>query len=402
VAGRHATSVRTTTRTERSGTRVRILHIGKYYAPERGGIERYTQALAEWCVAGGEAVSALVHQRPGQWRRAQEILNGVEVRRAACIAAPVYTPLSPGFPFELARALREFRPDLLHLHFPNPSCFAVLLSAAARRLPWIVHWHADVPPDSPDWRLRAAYHAYRPFEQATLARAQAVVATSQPYLDASSALAPWHAKTAVVPLGIAAIDAASPRADLWPTWPGLRLLAVGRLSRYKGFDVLIDALARIDDASLLLIGNGDCEVELRAQARAHGLEARITFAGSLDDDALATAYAGADAFVLPSLDRGEAFGLVLLEAMRAGLAVVASAIPGSGVGFVVAAGETGLLAAPGDAEALAATIVTLRDPALRSRLGNAGRQRWAETFTLDASAHQMTRLYRAAVESGNR
>ncbi|MEO7325823.1 MAG: glycosyltransferase [Dokdonella sp.] len=375
---------------------MRILHIGKYYTPERGGIERYTQSLAEWCVAGGEPTSVLVHQRPGRWRRAQTTINGVDVRRAACIAAPLYTPLSPSFPFELARALREFRPDLLHLHFPNPSCFAVLASPAARRLPWIVHWHADVPPDSPDWRLRTAYRAYRPFEQATLARAQAIVATSQQYLDASAALAPWHEKTAVVPLGIAAIERNHRRIDLWPAQRGLRLLAVGRLSRYKGFNVLIDALAHIRDASLLLVGNGECERELRAQTCARGLEARIVFAGDLDDDALAAAYAAADAFVLPSLDRGEAFGLVLLEAMRAGVAVVASAIPGSGVGSVIADGATGLLIAPGEAQALAATIERLHDVNLRKRLGEAGQRRWHEHFTLDTSASRMLRVYQAA------
>ena len=173
---------------------MRILHIGKYYAPQRGGIERHTQALAQWCVAAGDQVGVLVHQRPGHWRGTQETIAGVDVRRTGCIAAPVYTPISPLFAFELAQVLRERQPDVLHLHFPNPSCFAVLASPAARRLPWIVHWHADVPPDSPDWRLRTAYRVYRPFEQATLARARAIVATSQAYLDASVALAPWHAK----------------------------------------------------------------------------------------------------------------------------------------------------------------------------------------------------------------
>ncbi|MEO6688185.1 MAG: glycosyltransferase, partial [Dokdonella sp.] len=181
--------------------------------------------------------------------------------------------------------------------------------------------------------------------------------------------------------------------DLWPALPGLRLLAVGRLSRYKGFNVLIDALADVGDATLLLIGNGECEAELRMQARARGLEERIAFAGGLDDDALASAYASADAFVLPSLDRGEAFGLVLLEAMRAGVAVVASAIPGSGVSFVVADGETGLLVAPGEPQALAAAIERTRDVALRTRLGQAGRKRWREHFTLEASASRMLSLY---------
>jgi glycosyltransferase involved in cell wall biosynthesis len=173
----------------------------------------------------------------------------------------------------------------------------------------------------------------------------------------------------------------------------LRLLAVGRLSRYKGFDVLLDALARLPGARLLLVGDGECARELRAQAQAGGTSGRIAFAGALPDEALAGAYAAAEAFVLTSLDRSEAFGLVLLEAMRAGLPGVASAIPGSGVGSVVLEGQTGLMVPPADAPALAAALAQLDDAALRARLGTAGRQRWASDFTLEQSARAMRRLY---------
>jgi glycosyltransferase involved in cell wall biosynthesis len=378
---------------------MRVLHLGKFYAPERGGIERHTQALAEGCTALGDAVCVLVHQRPGRWRGTRETMGGVEVRRAGCLAAALYTPLSPAFPVELARALREFRPDLLHLHFPNPSCFAALMLPAARRLPWIVHWHADVPPDAQDLRLRLAYRAYRPFEQACLARAHAVVATSRAYLEASQPLRDWRAKAHVVPLGVADAAPAAPEPGLWPGQPRLRLLAVGRLSRYKGFDVLLEALARVREAGLLLVGSGECARELAALAAARNLEGRVRLAGELDDDALARAYAAADALVLPSLDRGEAFGLVLLEAMRAGLPVVASAIPGSGIGEVVVDGGTGRLVAPGDAAGLAAAIDALGDAALRARLGAAGRARWQERFTLERTLHDVRALYRAALES---
>ena len=384
----------TTTTSRRA---VRILHIGKYYAPQRGGIERHVQALAEACALAGDATCVLAHQPPGRWRGARETINGVDVRRAGCIAAPVYTPLSPAFPLELARALREFRPDLLHLHAPNPSCFAALASPAARRIPWVVHWHADVPPDAPDWRLRVAYRAYRPFERALLARAHTIIATSTPYLDASLALAPWRARTRVVPLGVdpAATTAAPPAP--WPRANALRLLAVGRLGRYKGFDVLLRSLREVPDADLLLVGDGECARGLRAQAAAGGIDGRVVFAGEIGDDALAAAYAGADAFVLPSLDRGEAFGLVLLEAMRARLPVVASDIRGAAVGEIVVDGETGWLVPPGDAGALAAALVRLNDAPTRRRLGEAGQRRWCERYTLAASVDATRAIYRAAL-----
>ena len=372
---------------------MRILHLGKYYAPERGGIESHLRALCEWTAARGHAVAALVHQRPGTWRTTREPIGGVEVRRVACIGAPVYTPLSPTFPLELARALRDVEPDLLHLHLPNPSCFSLLASAHARRLPWIVHWHSDIPPDAPDWRLRFGYRAYRPFEQALLRRARAIVATSEAYLDASAALKPWRAKTSVIPLGTDEVTLPSAQPDLWPAGDGLHLLAVGRLSHYKGFDVLIDALARTVQTRLLLIGEGECADDLRRLAIERDLGNRIRFAGALDEETLLAAYAAADALVLPSLNRGEAFGLVLLEAMRARLPVIASAIPGSGIGEVVVDGETGILVTPGDAAALAAAIGRLDDPALRRRLGADGRRRWETQFTLERAAQRWLALY---------
>ncbi len=379
---------------------MRILHIGKYYAPQRGGIERHTQDIAEWLVRDGAVVGTLVHQPAGQWRTSHEVLHGVEVCRAGCPIAPLYAPISPTFPLQLSRMLDALKPDVLHLHLPNPSCFAALASRRARALPWIVHWHADVSPEVPDWRLRTAYRLYRPFEQAVLRRAHSIIVTSAPYLEASAALSAWREKVRVIPLGIAEVAESSATPPEWPRGDALRLLAVGRLSHYKGFEVLIAALARLPDASLVLIGHGEEAGRLHAAASRHGVQDRISFIPQMEDDALQAAYAAADLFVLPSLDRSEAFGLVLLEAMRAGLPVVASAIGGSGVGYVVEHERTGLLVSPGDADALAVALARLQaDPDLRHSLGAAGRERWQREFTLQRSAEDLSALYREATGS---
>ncbi|HPN80012.1 glycosyltransferase [Dokdonella sp.] len=373
---------------------MRILHIGKYYAPQRGGIERHLQDLAEWFARNGHSVGALVHQSHGEWRTTRETIHGVAVRRAGCLATMLYAPISPSLPWLLHKALGELRPELLHLHLPNPSCFAALLSPRARALPWVVHWHADVSPDMPDWRVRAAYRLYRPFEQAVLARAAAIVVTSRAYLDASEALIRWKKKAVVVGLGIDEQSQTGCDPPAWPNPASLRLLAVGRLSHYKGHAVLFEALARLDDASLLVIGEGEEKSRLQEQAERLGIGDRVSFAGEVDDAGLLAAYASADALVLPSLDRSEAFGIVLIEAMRAGLPVIASDIPGSGVGHVVVDGVTGLLVTPGAADELVAAINQIDDPANRARLGSAGRQRWQDQFTLQQSAQSIERIYR--------
>jgi glycosyltransferase involved in cell wall biosynthesis len=379
---------------------LRILHLGKYFPPHPGGIERFVADLAAEQAAQGMAVRVLAHAEPGTWRNRHFRAGNVEVDLAACHGQFVYAPVSPAFPLLLARAIREFRPDVLHIHVPNTSAFWALLSPAARRLPWIVHWHADIPPDSRRRALRMAYRLYKPWEQALLRRARAVIATSQAYADSSTALAPWKEKVHPIPLGLP--DAAFARAAHSVEWPapGLRLLAVGRLSYFKGFDVLLRALAQVSEASLVLIGGGECGESLRALAHESGVESRVRFTGRLDMDAagqafLESAYAGADVFCLPSTERAESFGIVLLEAMRAGLPVVASDIPGSGAGFVVRDGETGMLVPPNDAAALAAALRRLAaDANLRQRYGNAGRHRFQDGFTLRQVTSPIAGLYR--------
>lgn len=375
---------------------MRVLHLGKYYAPQRGGMERHLQNLCEWLVGHGHPAAVIVHQPAGKWRSSRERINGVEVCRVGCVAAPLYTPLSPSMPWQLARMIRQVNPQVLHLHLPNPSCFWALMSPRARALPWVVHWHADVSADMPDWRVRAAYRIYRWFERALLARSAAIIATSQTYLDASAPLSEWKDKVDVVALGIAEATHETARPPEWPQPDALRLLGVGRLSHYKGFSVLLDALARTPDMSLMLIGNGEESRRLRAQAARLGIGERLSMIGELEDSELLGAYAAADVLVLPSLDRSEAFGLVLLEAMRAGLAVIASDIPGSGVGQVIEHEKSGLLVAPGDAQDLSNALTRMNEPGLRQQLAEAGRRRWLENFTLAKSAQSVLAIYRHA------
>jgi glycosyltransferase involved in cell wall biosynthesis len=377
---------------------LRILHIGKFYPPHAGGIERHLFDLAQAQVASGLEVTCLVHASPGIASASSLGDPRVRVVRVPCHGQRLFVPVSPAWPRYLQRCLREFRPDLLHVHVPNPSTFWSLLLPSARRVPMIVHWHADIPLDARHAGLRWAYRPYRVFESALNARAARIVATSAAYLEASHALTAHRSKCEVIPLGLA--DAGPVGATpQWPA-PGMKLLAVGRLSYYKGFDVLLDALAHLPEVSLLLVGDGECRERLEAQADRLGLRARVRFAGQLDDAALEAAYRACDAFCLPSVDRAEAFGMVLLEAMRAGKPVIASDIPGSGVGTVVVAERTGKLVAPRDAAALADALRELAAaPDRRRDMGLAGLARWQRDYRIDAVTSRWTQTYRAVLDA---
>lgn len=383
---------------------MRVLHLGKFFPPHAGGMERYLQLLMRGLGDFGVAQAALVHATPGAPRPQRDWVDasGARMREVPCLAQLMFVPMAPAWPLDCARLLREFDPDLLAIHAPNPSAFALLAMPAARRRPWVLHWHADVPADAAHRGVRLAYPAYRGLERRLLRRAAATVVSSQAYLEASPALRSASdegvANLQVIPLGLD--DERD--AGAAPTWPsaGLRLLAVGRLTYYKGFDVLLRALARVDGVSLLLVGDGECRAALERLAAELGVTDRARMVGQLPDAELVAAYRAADLFCLPSIDRAEAFGMVLLEAMRAGRPCVVSAIPGSGVTDVAVDGETALAVALGDADALAAALVRLRDDAsLRRTLGDAGRARWQSCFRLEEVSRRTRDLYRSVLDS---
>src|SRR5450432_16398 len=188
---------------------MRILHIGKFFPPHPGGIERTSADVCAALAARGVSVAMLAHAEPGLYRSRKFLAGAVEVTLAACHGKWLYAPVSPTFPWLLERTIKRYRPDLLHLHLPNTSAFWALMLPSARRLPWVVHWHADIPLDSRRAGLRLAYRLYRPWEQAVLRRARVVIATSAPYRDSSAALAPWRDKTRVIALGLPAISSES-------------------------------------------------------------------------------------------------------------------------------------------------------------------------------------------------
>jgi glycosyltransferase involved in cell wall biosynthesis len=173
---------------------------------------------------------------------------------------------------------------------------------------------------------------------------------------------------------------------------GKRLIfALGRHVYYKGFEYLIETMARIPDARLLLGSEGPLTPALRARAAALGLADHVVFLGRVPDDQLADHYFACDVFYLPSVEPSEAFSLGHVEAMARGRPVVCCEL-GNGVSYVNRHGETGLIVPPRDPAALAAALrELLDDPSRRDRLGRNAAQRVRSEFTLSAQCDAMRR-----------
>lgn len=386
---------------------MRVLHIGKYYPPFAGGIENFLGDLLPALQDNGIEVSAVVHTHSFNWNNNSYVKQSLSVYRVPSLGTFMYTPVSPGFPFILRRVISGFRPDLLHIHMPNPSAFWVMALPCARRIPWIVHWHSDVVASQIDRRMAFFYRFYLPLEQRLLKRSSLIVCTSRPYLDSSKALLPWKEKCRVVELGIDPGRVIMPGHDLisWAetVWKNkmTRVLAIGRLTYYKGHDVLIKASAYTPELNVLIVGKGDRKRQLEEYISDLGIGDRVKLIGPLAEDRLHALLATCDILCLPSVERTEAFGVVLLEAMRFGKPVVASDVEGSGIGWVVNHNKTGFLVTPGNSKDLARALKRMgEETEMRRSMGRAAYKRFNRAFQIKSVAENIIAVYQDALKGG--
>lgn len=360
---------------------MRILHV--ITSLERGGAENHLLLLAAGQAAAGHAVAVAGLKEP----------SGLAPAFAAAGVEPHALRLAfYGDPAPLARLralLGKFRPDLVHAHLP-PAELYTRLALLGRRERLVITRHNDE---------RFAPIAFqRALSRWCASRASRVICISQAVRQWTTAdprgpgLAAERCTVVRYALTPGPFMQAVPAPDLAGEVPLVGTLA--RLVPQKGLDVLLEAFARVPPpARLVIAGAGTLRPVLEARAVMPDLVGRVAFLGPRADSA--AVMAALDLFVLPS--RWEGFGLVLLEAMAAGRAIVASRV--SAIPEVVAEGETALLVPPDDPGALAAAIVALLDdPARRQAMGAAGRARVRQEFAPDRLVRATLDLYRTVLE----
>jgi glycosyltransferase involved in cell wall biosynthesis len=349
---------------------------------------------------------ALVHQHLLSLRTRHETFTAsghrFDVTRVGMWARILYTPISPAFPWHLRRLIKTAKPDLLHLHLPNPSAFWALTLPSAPRIPWVVHWHADVITEAQGMWMKLFYLIYRPFESAVLKHAQSIVATSSPYRDSSFPLRKWLFKCQVVPLGvdvarfgkITCEDAHPAGSESVGGASVLQILAIGRLTYYKGFRYMIEAAAKVTGVHISLVGEGDQAEELKSLVNSLEVQDRVKFEGHLSNDLLARKIAECECLCLPSIERTEAFGMVLLEAMYFGKATVISDVTGSGMGWIVDDGITGIKVRPANPDALAEAFKRLMaDREELHDMGRRGKEKFDQQFEINHAVESLVDIY---------
>ncbi|MFK5635015.1 glycosyltransferase family 4 protein [Ornithinimicrobium sp. LYQ103] len=311
---------------------------------------------------------------------------------------PWYPEIKVGLPTaRIAREIAAFQPDVVHA--VNPVWLAAygVVSARRRNLPLLASFHTDVP----SYTTRLGLSFLRAPSQGWITGmhnlAEVNLCTSQQMVDRARQV------------GIRVVDLWPKAVDTVTYHPGTRtegmrhrltggdpgaplVLYVGRLSREKDLDQLLEPMRRLADvgARLAFVGSGPGRGELERMFAG----TRTVFTGYLGGADLAAAYASADVFAFPSTT--ETLGLVALESMASGVPVVGA--DAGGIPFVIDDGRTGFLVPPGDADALTDRLRRLLvDPVLRERMGAAARAD-AEQHSWRAATESLVRDYELTIE----
>ena len=366
---------------------MKILQVGRFYPLPIGGVEQVIRNIYEGLNANNIDCDVLSYS--SSFHSSIERTSIGTIYRSASLGCFRSTWLTPLLPWHLKRLAAHY--DVIHLHHPDPmSALAFFLVRPSAKL--VIHWHCNIV------RQKIGRLLLAPLIHWLLKRANAVIVTT-PHYKRTHYLKAWCDKVRVIPIGINGnslhADAGEIQAirDSYPN--RFIVLAVGRLIYYKGFEYLIKAASLVDDQVVVLIGGtGKDKNKLEGLINKMRLQDKVKLLGYLNQKDLARYYQACDLFCMSSVANSEAFGIVQLEAMKFGKAIVSTIIPESGVNWVNADQISGINVKAKDSGALARAISILQHhPALRERLGRRGQQRFYEMFSRESMCKSLIQLY---------
>jgi glycosyltransferase involved in cell wall biosynthesis len=350
---------------------LKILEVCSAFYPSRGGLERCVWELSNRFIKAGHDVTVITSSRGRHPKAYREKIGRLSVIRFPERFHFFEAPLLPHIAVEAMT--QKF--DVMHVHGMSPTItdFSVV-AGKLKGKPVVLTYHNDIESDYGGLLGRVARRIHYTLSSPVVGLSDVVVATTNSYGRTSPVLRRVRKGFEVIPMGVTPRSRRQGRSVIEAgDDQDKRLLFVGQLRDYKGVDYLLQAVAnlRMDSMPVTLdvVGTGPSLPSLKARVRELGISDFVEFRGHVEEESLHAYYEECDLFVLPSVTRREAFGIVQLEAMAAGAPIVASDIPG--VNELAIRGG-GRLAKPADAESLTAAIreslSAPMDPALNRQL----------------------------------
>lgn len=378
---------------ERSGV-LKVCLVTPYFAPARGGVERYTLHIGTRLRDKYGHNVFVVTTRRGHGSVLVEERVGFKIYRLPTDMKLSNTPVGLGWRSKLRGIFAIEQPDVINAHTPVPF-LADIAERARGHIPLVLTVHNDIEKSTFLGKLMTAGY-YHMLGYKTLVQSDGVVATSNYYVDGSRWLSAQRSKLTIATCGVDT-DLFHPQSsDSLIVREGCKVrrivLFVGSMDAthaHKGLDILIRSIAQLrhqyEDILLLAVGKGNAIPKYQKLASRYGLDDHVLFPGPVEDFELADFYRLADVCVLPSTNRSEGLGLVLLEASACQKPIIGTRV--GGIPYAVQDNITGLLVEPGDVYALARAIDRiLTDCELATSLGANGHRYVKEHFTWSTSA----------------
>lgn len=381
---------------------MKIVMLTPYFYPHTGGTEKYVKDLSIQLVKNGHDVTVISCNVPrAKKAKKEEVIDGVKIKRLPAIDFLYYLPVTLSFNLKMLEGY-----DLVHIHCP-PHSF-VRAVAGKVKIPVVTTFHCDITVTGQFFGVPIPRFITQGFEALMnwyadrfIPKADEIISTSESYASTSPVIKDMPRN--IIPIGVYhdKLDESIKKQGIDPLKEKKKqILFLGRLAANKGIKYLVSAMPKIlsshPDAKLVICGEGEEKPSIVNQIKSLGLEGNITFYGTVDLDTLSRLYATSSVFVLPSINRLEAFGIVQLEAMACYTPVVASDIPG--VNSVMDIGKSGLLVPKEDPDSIAdAVIKIIGNPETIRQMGARGRQLVETKYDWPIISKEVEAVYKKAI-----
>lgn len=366
---------------------MKILQIGKYYYPYKGGIENNTKHCCD-SLKNDFEVECLVFNTEN--KTVHEYIEDVKITRASSLGNFSSQEISLSFLIEFLKS----KPDIIHFHAPNPLVSLYLL-LFHRNIPLVITHHTDI---SDDKKFRTvALWIYKKL----LKRAVGIISYTNAYASSSDELKGFENKFVIIPNGTVEQPFVTTSESIAESLQlkketcdnQFTLFFIGRHVAYKGVEIILKALIQLPDVHLLIAGAGPETTSYELFVSQNNLNSRVHFLGELNNSQKNIAYQACDAVVLPCLNRTESFGQILVEAQLSSKPTIVSNID-TGVREVVTS-ETGCFCEIGNVDSFKKAIHLLKtDEELRLRLGRNGYQRAKKYYVESVTSIRLNQYFK--------
>lgn len=359
---------------------MKILHVTNYMYPHIGGIEQTSRDIMNSLLNEYDQRVICFNDKKGD---VKDELDGVRVTRCSSTLKISSQAISFSLKKRLKEQFKEFQPNVVIFHYPNPFEAHYLLKLLKKysSCKFVIWWHLDIT------KQKILGKLFKGQSMRLLRRADKVIATSPNYIEGSPFLSRFKEKCIVIPSCIneerlTVDETVKEKANQIKEANAGKTIcfAVGRHVEYKGYEYLIKASKVLDDTLKIYIGGvGKLTQSLINAAKG---DEKIEFLGRLSDENLKAYMLACDIYCFPSITKNEAFGLALAEAMFFGKPAVTFTIDGSGVNYVSVNKQTGIEVENGNVKDYAEAIKMLAsNNLLREEYGNAAKARVESLFT---------------------